>query len=60
VRTRVLSTDGFEDLKSASLEKARSAQPFVQDPRMKVEVRNALTPKDNGLREAPLPLEERK
>lgn len=60
VRPRVLSTDGFEDLRNVSLEKARSAQPFVQDPRMKVEVRNALIPKDPGIREAPLPFEERK
>jgi general secretion pathway protein D len=60
VRPRILSTEGFGDLKDASIEKARSAQPFIQDPRMQTEVRNALTPRDTGIREAPLPFEERK
>jgi general secretion pathway protein D len=60
VRPRVLSSDGFEDLRAASLEKARAAQPFVQDPRMRVEVRNALLPRDSSVREAPLPFEEKK
>jgi type II secretory pathway component GspD/PulD (secretin) len=60
VRPRVLSSDGFEDLKSVSLEKARSAQPLLHDPRMRNEVRDALKSKDGGLREAPLPIEERK
>jgi general secretion pathway protein D len=60
VRPRILSTDGFGDLKDASSEKARSAQPFIQDPRMRSEVRNALNPKDTGVREAPLPFEERR
>jgi type II secretory pathway component GspD/PulD (secretin) len=60
VRPRVLSTEGFEDLKAASLEKARSAQPLIEDPRMQVEVKGALMPKDNGIREAPLPFDERK
>jgi general secretion pathway protein D len=60
VRPRVLSTDSFADLKETSLEKARSAQPFVSDPRMRNEVRNALTPKDTGVREAPLPFDDRR
>jgi len=60
VRPRVLSIDGFEDLRAVSLEKARSAQPLITDPRMRTEVRGALIPKDNGVREAPLPFEERK
>lgn len=60
VRPRVLSIDGFEDLRAVSLEKARSAQPLITDPRMRTEVRGALLPKDNGVREAPLPFEERK
>jgi general secretion pathway protein D len=60
VRPRVLSTESFADLKETSLEKARSAQPFVSDPRMRNEVRNALTPKDTGVREAPLPFDERR
>ena len=53
-------TEGFTDLKDASLEKARSAQPLIEDPRMRAEVRGALTPKDTGIREAPLPFDERK
>ena len=60
VRPRVLSTDGFADLKDASIEKARSAQPLIQDPRMRSEVRNALIPKDSGIREAPLPFDDRR
>jgi len=60
VRPRILSIDGFEDLRAVSLEKARSAQPLITDPRMRTEVRGALLPKDNGVREAPLPFEERK
>jgi len=60
VRPRVLSSDGFADLKDTSLEKARTAQPLIQDPRMRAEVRNALMPKDNGVREAPLPFDDRK
>ncbi|HLY08742.1 MAG TPA: secretin N-terminal domain-containing protein [Planctomycetota bacterium] len=60
VRPRVLSTEGFEDLKAASLEKARSAQPLIEDPRMQAEVRGALLPKDSGIREAPLPFGEKK
>jgi general secretion pathway protein D len=60
VRPRVLSVEGFSDLKDVSLEKARTAQPLIQDPRMRGEVRNALMPKDTGIREAPLPFEDRK
>jgi general secretion pathway protein D len=60
VRPRVLSTEGFEDLKAASLEKARSAQPLIDDPRMQIEVKGALMPKDNGIREAPLPFDEKR
>jgi general secretion pathway protein D len=60
VRPRILSSDGFEDLRAVSLEKARSAQPLITDPRMQSEVRGALIPKDSGIREAPLPFDERK
>lgn len=60
VRPRVLSTEGFEDLKNVSAEKARSAQPLLTDPRMRGEVKEALRTKDPGIREAPLPVEERK
>jgi hypothetical protein len=57
VRPRVLSVDGFADLKETSLEKSRNAQPLIQDPRMQAEVRNALIPRDSGIREAPLPFD---
>jgi general secretion pathway protein D len=60
VRPLILSAEGFDDLKKASAEKAGNAQPLVEDPRMRSEVRKALGPKETGIREAPLPFEERR
>jgi general secretion pathway protein D len=60
VRPLILSAESFEDLKKASMEKVRNAQPLVEDAQMRSEVKRALTPKDLGIREAPLPFEERK
>jgi len=60
VRPRILSSEGFGDLKKASSEKAGDAQSLMQDPRMKAEVKGALGPGESGLREAPLPFGERR
>jgi general secretion pathway protein D len=59
VRPRILSSDGFEDLKSVSREKASSANDMMRDASMKLDVEGG-RPKDPSVREAPLPFERPK
>ncbi len=54
VRPRILSAEGFDDLKSVSREKAGGANQMMRDPAMRLEVEGG-RPKDPSVREAPLP-----
>jgi general secretion pathway protein D len=59
VRPRILSAEGFGDLKHASQEKADGVRQFLRDPRMQSEVRGAIPSDNKGIREAPLPFDRK-
>ncbi len=54
VRPRILSAEGFDDLKSVSREKAGGANQLIRDPSLRLDVDSG-RPKDPSVREAPLP-----
>jgi general secretion pathway protein D len=58
VRPRVLSSEGFDDLKNLSREKAGQANDMIRDPRMRLDVGGR--PRDPSIKEAPIPFEEPK
>jgi general secretion pathway protein D len=60
VRPRILSAEGFGDLRDLSREKAGAASELLRDPRIKMEVDGTLRPRVPGVKEAPLPLENPK
>ncbi|HXX92189.1 MAG TPA: hypothetical protein VEN81_01060, partial [Planctomycetota bacterium] len=60
IRPNILWSGGLEELKSASGEKAKDAESLIQGPDLKADVRDALGPRDSGIREAPLPFGEPK
>jgi general secretion pathway protein D len=59
VRPRILSSEGFSDLKKASEEKAKDAGTLIEDPRVQGEFKRSLAPREEGVREAPLPFPEK-